>query len=104
LAEVERLTKADAIKISIAGDLGLMEGTWPIIGDSPSWDPQAWPMPQFLRKDDLTGKTWLVTYADGNPNYVINEEIVSDDTTGFERDALSGAGAIELVLTQLLST
>jgi hypothetical protein len=29
LADLEGLTKADAIKVSIAGDLGLIEGSWP---------------------------------------------------------------------------
>src|SRR5262245_47931344 len=55
LADLEGLTKADAIKVSIAGDLGLIEGSWPIIGKFPSWRQQEWPMPKFLRKDDLGG-------------------------------------------------
>jgi hypothetical protein len=96
------LTKADAIKVSIAGDLGLIEGSWPIIGTSLSWKRDEWPMPKFLRKHELGDAAWLVTYADDNPNEVISEERVSFDTTGFERDVLSGAGAVEIVLSKMI--
>jgi hypothetical protein len=103
LGDLEGLTKADAIKACIAGDLGLIEGSWPVIGKSPSWRREQWPMPQFLRMDDLGRAAWLVTYADDDPNEVISEERVPFKTPGYERDALSGAGAVELVLTRLLA-
>jgi hypothetical protein len=102
LGDVERLSKAHAVRVCMAGDLGLMEGSWPIIGKGRLWAREDWPMPKFLRKDELGGAAWLVTYADDNPNHVIREERVSPDMAGFERDALSGAGAVEIVMTQLL--
>jgi hypothetical protein len=103
LDQLEGLTKAIAIKVSIAGDLGLLEGRWPIIGKFPSWQDSEWPMPKFLRKDLLGATAWLVTYAENNPNHVVSEEPVPFETTGFERDVLSGAGAVEIVLTRLLA-
>jgi hypothetical protein len=103
LGDVERLTKDDAIKVSRAGDLGLIEGNWPIIGQSASWNRDEWPMPQFVRKDDITRTAWLVTHSEEDPIQVVSEERVPFDTAGFERDALSGSGAVEIVLTQLLS-
>lgn len=103
LAQFERLTKADAIKAIIAGDLGLIEGSWPIIGKCESWRRDDWPMPKFLRANELSPTVWLVTYADDNPNKRVSEERVPFETTGFERDGLYGAGAVEIVLTRLLS-
>jgi Immunity protein 26 len=103
LREVERLASTDAVKVAQAGDLGLIEGSWPIIGKSLSWRRCEWPMPEFLRKDDITRTAWLVTRSDDNPNKVLSEKRVPFDTTGFERDFLSGAGAVEIKLTKLLS-
>lgn len=101
--DLEGLTKAGAVKVAIAGDLGLIDGSWPVVGQFENWNPGEWPMPRFLRKDDLARIAWLVTYADNNPNQVIAEERVPFETTGFERDVLSGAGAIEIILARLLS-
>jgi hypothetical protein len=103
LGSVEKLTRVDAVKVSVAGDLGLIEGRWPIIGKSPSWKPEEWPVPKFVRRDDITKTAWLVTYADDNPLLVVAEERVPFDIEGFERDALSGAGAVEIQLTRLLA-
>lgn len=103
LHEVQKKRSKDAIKVKIAGDLGLIEGSWPIIGSSEAWKRDEWPMPKFIRKDEISNSVWLVTYADDNPNQVICEERASIDLQGFERDSLSGAGAIEIVLTRLLA-
>jgi hypothetical protein len=103
LADVQGLSKSDAIKVVMAGALGLADGSWAIIGRQGSWDREDWPMPQFVRKDEITRTAWLVTYADDNPNEVASEQRVPFEITGFERDGLNGSGAVELVLTQLLS-
>ena len=33
------------------GDLGLINGEWPVCGQVPNWDRSQWPMPDFVRKD-----------------------------------------------------
>lgn len=103
LAEVSKLSPQDALKVIRVGALGLVDGSWPTIGRVASWQREDWPMPQFVRRDDLSEKAWLVTYSDGDPNDVIEEQSVPFDITNVERDALHGAGAAEIVLTRLLS-
>lgn len=103
LSEVERLTRHDAVKVSIAGDLGLLRGAWPIIGQALSWTAEAWPVPQFLRQLEKDARAWLVTLADDDPSQVLSEERVSSETTGYERYVISGAGAVEITMTRLLS-
>jgi len=45
MEELEGLTPDMAIKVIRVGDLGLFEGSWPIVGDSPKWQRERWPMP-----------------------------------------------------------
>jgi Immunity protein 26 len=35
------------------GDLGLINGAWPILGRIPNWNRAKWPMPEFVRRDPL---------------------------------------------------
>src|SRR5947199_8190807 len=49
LSEVETLTPDMAILVEIFGDLGLIEGRWPIIGLNASWDLRFWPMHAYRR-------------------------------------------------------
>lgn len=103
MEELERLTPDAAIKVARVGDLGIMEGSWPLVGESENWDREKWPIPHFIRKDDISRTAWRVVYADDNPNEVILEAPVPYETSGYERDALLGAGAAEIVVTQLLT-
>ncbi|MCA9090167.1 MAG: immunity 26/phosphotriesterase HocA family protein [Planctomycetaceae bacterium] len=103
MEELGTLSPGDAIKVVRVGDLGIMEGSWPLIGESEQWDREKWPIPPFIRKDDISKTAWRVVYADDNPNEVILEESVSYETSEYERDALFGTGAAEIVVTQLLT-
>lgn len=103
LRELACLLPDAAIKIARVGDLSLLEGNWPIIGDSPNWQRDKWPMPAFIRRDDIGKAAWRVDYADDNPNQVISEQRVFYDSTQYERDVLSGAGAAEIVISRMLS-
>lgn len=100
--ELDGLTPNMAIKAVRVGDLGLVEGSWPIIGDPPNWQRERWPIPAFVRKDDLGRVAWRVEYDYDDPNRVISEQRVPYETTGYERDALCGAGAAEIVVSRML--
>src|SRR5262245_51705508 len=50
LDELDHLEPYRAVKVVRAGDLGLLDGSWPLIGDSPRWERQKWLMPVFIRK------------------------------------------------------
>jgi hypothetical protein len=84
------------------GDLGLVNGEWPIRGSIPNWDRLDWPMPDFVREDSLRRlKPILVRYSDADPSQVDQEYPISDPA-GLQRDFTSGYGAVEIKLTKLL--
>lgn len=103
LDELGGLAPDSAIKVARVGDLGIIEGTWPIIGDTPNWEREKWPIPPFVRKDDLGKTACRVVYADDDPNQVISEERIPYESSGYERDSLLGAGAAEVAVSRLVS-
>jgi hypothetical protein len=104
LSEVIDLDPLAAIKVARIGDLNLINGEWPILGRSPSWQRSSWPIPQFVRSDELSHRAWIVYYADDDPNRCIREEPVAYGTSAFGRNSVIGAGGVEIVLTDLLSS
>lgn len=101
LDEVNHLKPSQAIRTLIFGDLNLLDQKWQVIGTIASWDRNDWPMPYFVRKDDISKKAWRVRRSESNVNEVIEEQPISYDSS-LERDAVYGAGAVELLLTKLL--
>lgn len=98
-----RLSVYDAIMVEIFGDLGIISGEWPLLGRINEWDRAAWPIPEFGRFEELTGRAFKVSYDDENPNNVIREEQIDPgELAGLPQDGLSGAGAVERALTRLL--
>lgn len=102
LDEIKGLKPQAAIRVLRVGDLGLVDGTWPVIGRDQSWHRGEWPSPLFLRRDDLSRRAWSVQYSDRDPNLVESETPTSYDAK-LEDNDLYGAGAAEIVLTKLLS-
>jgi hypothetical protein len=103
LETLRSLSVADALAVGIFGDLGIISGEWPLLGRINDWDRVTWPMPAFGRFEELTGRAFRVIYDDENPNMVLREEqIDSNELNGLPKDGLSGAGAIERMLTRLL--
>lgn len=103
LEELADLEPSQAGLVAMFGHLGLKGGTWPIIGRSASWRRSDWPMPVFVRYEELTGRLFRVVYKDDDPNEVIGEEqIESVGKEEYPKDGLLGARAAEKVLTALL--
>lgn len=103
LAEVEGLLPADALWIGQFGDLGILNGEWRILGKSGNWDRSLWPLPQFVRVDNISGKAWKATYSDDLQ--LIREEPCDAALRGeLPQDALWGYGAVEKRLTRLLAS
>ena len=96
------LNPANAVLRVRFGDLGLINGEWPVIGTVPDWDRGRWPMPEFVRRDPLSGRVWIVRYADDNPTTVEEEHLADAECDG-GTDSLYGYGAVEIALTGLLS-
>jgi hypothetical protein len=84
------------------GDLSLLQGDWPILGDHGVWDRSAWSTPDFVRVDPLSNKAWRVRYDDDDPNVVVREDPLAETPTSLQRDGLFGAGAVEIALDRRL--
>lgn len=100
--ELPRLSASSAVKVARISDLHLIDGRWPIIGHSPNFRREAWPFPRFLRSDEMSRRAAIVQYSEDDPGCAIANEHIEFGTSTLERDALLGAGAVELVLTKLL--
>ena len=83
------------------GDLSLIRGDWPIIGEAASWKRSDWPMPPFVRRDELSRRAWRVQYSDTDP-LAIDLEVPDQYDSALEPDAVCGSGAAEIVLTKML--
>lgn len=102
-AEV-RLSAVDSVLVQKFGDLGLIRGSWPVIGRVAGWRRTEWPMPSFARHEELTGRYLRVEYDDDDPNSRPSETSVSREE--FERlpeDGLAGFGFIETRLSRMLA-
>jgi hypothetical protein len=103
LVEVEHLEPLSAIKILMVGDLGFIEGSWQVIGNSATWEREKWPIPFFMRTDDIGKVSWRVIYSDDNLYTPAKEERIPYNSSGYEDAGLYGSGAAEIAVTQLLS-
>lgn len=101
-AVIESLQPAAAIKAIIFGDLSILRGEWPVVGAISDWNRERWPMPEFIRKDDISRKAWKVKYSEDDLSTIVSEQPEAFDSP-LERDAVYGAGAVELLLTKLLA-
>jgi hypothetical protein len=100
---LEQLDHGRAVFVCTFGHLALRSGTWPIVGRSPGWSRRDWPMPSFARHEELTGRSFRVSYDDADPNRLLSEEeIPSVEAEQLPKDGLFGAGAVEKILTKLL--
>jgi hypothetical protein len=101
ISDVASLRPQEAILKVRVGDLGFVERSWLVIGTT-DWRREDWPVPAFVRRDDLSRSAWAVTYADSDPNTVVSEQRVPYTEGTFDRDAVYGAGAAEILLSRLL--
>lgn len=102
LANSIGLQAKDAVKCLRVGDLGLINGEWKVLGCSKDWSREAWPVPPFIRRDELSSKAWKVIYCDDDPATPIEEERIPFETADMERDALFGYKAAEISVARKL--
>ncbi len=104
LEDVAGLTPQAAVLVAMFGHLGLRGGSWPLLGRDPGWNRASWPMPVFVRYEELTGRSLHVFYDDADPSRLLGERQVSPGPAEQgPQDAMLGAGAVELRLTALLT-
>jgi hypothetical protein len=104
LAEIDGLDRGEVLRAMRFGDLGLINEKWPVLTRREDWVASRWPIPDFGRRGP-DGSAWRVVYsADDLRGPTREEPITADECDQLPRDALSGAGAVERVLTQLLAS
>jgi hypothetical protein len=59
-------------------------------------------MPPFVRHDPLTGRKTQIIYNDADPNVEVGEMKLAPDADIEPKDAMAGAGAVEIKMTKLL--
>jgi hypothetical protein len=97
------LAPPQALFVRRFGHLGLLHGTWPLLGRLDSWDRGEWHARVFGRYEELTGRSFKITYDDSDPNMIVHRESVDrTDLANLPRDGLLGAGAVERTLSELL--
>ncbi|MBS3950326.1 MAG: immunity 26/phosphotriesterase HocA family protein [Peptococcaceae bacterium] len=105
--ETLRKKPEDAILITQFGDLGIINGSWPIIQSSRPFIKEEWPIPKFGSANPLLPqKAFIREYQqDGSGNLQIVRELVVDAKVieGIPSDGSMGGGAVEIHLSKLIS-
>jgi hypothetical protein len=98
--------KDDAVLISWFGDLGIINGNWPLIGSSHQFSRDEWPIPIFGREISLIPNRGMIIEYEDNPKgeWRVQKETPVDlkEITGLPVDGFLGGGVIEIKLTKLL--
>jgi hypothetical protein len=105
--DTRELVSSDAILIARFGDLGIVEGKWPLVKGGKPFHRQDWPVPKFARIDLLNSERGvLVEYeSDGSWTAQPIRETPSpaSDLINLPLDGMFGSVAIEAKLTHLLT-
>jgi hypothetical protein len=103
LDEMEGLKAVDAVLVRKFGHLGLVGKKWPRLGQLEGWDLREWPMPVFVRYEELTGRSFRVFYDENDPNKLIRkEQVPPGEAEQGPKDGLMGVEFAEAILTNLL--
>jgi len=99
--DLSNLSARHAIYSKLFGDLGLIKEDWPLVGSVSAWDRSHWPLPDFVRQDDLGKKAWLVRYSDDDLNQ-IEAEYPIEYPSQLPRNGLAGYGFVESKLDMMI--
>ena len=102
LSEVAGLDPSATVKAVQTGDMHLIGGEWPIVGRSPTWQRESWPIPLFVRKPPFVNHELVIQYADDDPSRIVSRTKVPLGTSRFDADSLYGVGALESEMSRLL--
>jgi hypothetical protein len=101
--DVRGLHRDAAICVEMFGDLGLLDGSWTVVGHADDWRPEDWPVPDFGRIDEHSQRAWRARYRDSDLRHLTDEEISVDEARPLLRDGLAGSAAVEIRLGHLLN-
>jgi Immunity protein 26 len=102
LDNIKHLSATDAVLRARFGALGLLNGEWTVLGATPDWNRDAWPLLPFINVDDESNRAVKVILSDQNLEFISQEPCDARLAKDFPEDACYGYGAVEIVLTKLL--
>lgn len=104
LEDVAGLRPGDAVLVGKFAYLGIRQGRWPLLGRLDGWDRLEWPIPVFVRYEELTGRSFLVFYDDKSLAQPVREEKVAPGVDEqAPKDGLMGDRYTEGILARLLA-
>lgn len=105
--EIWEKKPSEALLITQFGDLGIINGRWPIIQSTRRFLKEEWPIPKFGSKNPLLPqKAFIREYKQDSTGVLqIVREIVVDvkEMEGLPIDSSMGGGAVEIRLSDILS-
>lgn len=106
MKETERLTPSNAVLEARFGDLGIKRGEWIILGDMTDWNRESWPLPKFFSfGSGVAGDVLVITYNERDLVTVDRSQRASvGDTVLYLPDSMMGYGAIEIRLTEMITS
>jgi len=103
IQKLTHLRPEDALLRARFGDLGLIDNKWPVVGVMPVWNRNVWSLPPFINVDKTTNRAVKVTLSNDDLAFVGQESCDPTLAKELPQDADYGYGAVEIVLTKLLS-
>lgn len=101
LADTAGLQPGAAVWVHRFGDASLHDGTWQVLGQTPDWRRDVWPMPGFVHKDSLVpGRYTRRDYPGADP---VESRVGVGEIAGLAEDGFAGSGFVEQRLTKLLT-
>ena len=101
-SDVEHLSAKQAILIGWFGDLGIIEGRWPLIFSDRPFSRNDWPMPRFGRVDAINPEWgWITEYSqddDGSRVPIAETRCPVTAVTGLPEVGTASAGYVEVKL------
>lgn len=96
------LSPQSAALVGKFGFLGFKTADWFLLGRDPEWDQREWPIPRFVRHEELTGRTYLVQYGPDLGQAIGEELLAVGHTSVGPEDGLMGHGFVVARMSRLL--
>jgi hypothetical protein len=96
---IEKLSARQATFIARVGYLALRDGAWRLLGGHESFDPAAWPMPDFGAPAGRKGKYLRVEYDDDDPHEMI---LTRDSPKNIKEEEYASLPSADLIRPEVL--
>jgi len=96
----EPLAPASASRLMRFADLGLVNGSWHVVGQVAEWNRDDWPMPDFQQVGRDASVGLRLRFSEDDPIHELSREAATMDAlAGLPYGGSYGSGAVEIVLT-----